>query len=202
MLCLWLIGGPLERVHGFVNIGFLFLIAAVGGNILSCVLQPNAISVGASGGIFGLLGVCLADILVNWDLLFLKIGDAEERTPCQNVQVLFWLLFDVLVNSMIGLTPYIDNFAHMGGLCYGIFYALPLAERVGLHFFGNAGFCFRMKNCSLRLFGLLAGCTLLALSLVMLMYSDGYTSACEKCGFISCAPFPFWKEDKWWDCSY
>ena len=147
MLCLWLIGGPLERVHGFVNIGFLFLIAAVGGNILSCVLLPNAISVGASGGIFGLLGVCLADILVNWDLLFLKIGDAEERTPCQNVQVLFWLLFDVLVNSMIGLTPYVDNFAHMGGFCYGIFYALPLAERVGLHFFGNAGFCFRMKNC-------------------------------------------------------
>ncbi|CAB9525445.1 Inactive rhomboid protein 1 [Seminavis robusta] len=201
MLAIWFIGGPLEKIHGSTNVGCLFVISAVGGNVLSAALQPNVISVGASGGIFGLVGVCLADIFVNWDLLFLNLGNEDERTPCNNIQVLFWLLFDVLVNFMLGLTPFIDNFAHMGGLFYGIFYALPLVDRLGMHFFGQLGFCFKLQNCSLRAFGFMAGCTLLLVSSLLLLKSDGYSSPCERCRFISCAPFPFWKEEKWWDCS-
>jgi Rhomboid family len=197
---MWLIGSPLEKVYGFTSVASLFLISAVGGNILSAALQPNVVSVGASGGIFGMVGICLADIVVNWDLLFLKLG-GDERTPCQNAQVLFWLFIDILVNMLIGLTPFVDNFAHMGGLLYGIFYALPLVDRLGVHFFGQLGVCFKLKNCSLRVFGFLAGCTLLLTSSILLLKSDGYNSPCEQCRFISCAPFPFWTEDKWWDCT-
>lgn len=203
MFAIWFIGGPLEKIHGFYNISCLFIISAVGGNILSALFQPNVISVGASGGIFGLVGVCLADVFVNWDLVFLKLEEKEdEKTTCNHVQVLFWLLFDVFINIIIGLTPFVDNYAHLGGLLYGIFYALPLVDRLGIHFFGKLGFCFKFRNCSLRLFGFVAGCFLLLASSLLLLKSDGNSSPCDSCRFISCAPFPFWTEDKWWDCSY
>jgi hypothetical protein len=156
--------------------------------------------VGASGGIFGLVGVVLADIFVNWDLLFLRIEGLDDRNPCVNIQVLLWLGFDMALNIVAGLTPFIDNFAHMGGLLYGIFYALPLVDRLGLHFFGKLGFCFQFQSFSLRVFGFLAGSILLMVSSLMLVNSDGLESPCEGCRFISCAPFPFWKDDKWWDC--
>jgi membrane associated rhomboid family serine protease len=200
MLAIWFVGAPLERCHGFINIACLFIVSAVGGNILSAVFQPHVISVGASGGIFGLLGVCLADIFVNWDLLFLKLEGSDEISACRNIQVLLWLLFDMTINILIGLTPYVDNFAHMGGLFYGVFYALPLVDRLGIHFFGNLGFCFNLQTCTLRLFGFLAGCCLLMVSSLMLVNSDGVNSPCDKCRYISCAPFPFWKEEKWWEC--
>ena len=149
-----------------------------------------------------MVGVCLADVFVNWDLLFLKLEeDKNDTTSCNNLQVLFWLVFDMAVNILIGLTPFVDNYAHLGGLLYGIFYALPLVDRLGLHFFGRMGICFRLQHCSLRLFGFLSGCCLLLVSSLLLMNSDGYTSPCESCRYISCVPFPFWTEDKWWDCS-
>ena len=204
MLAIWFIGRPLEKTHGFTNIALLFMISAVGGNILSAAMQPNVISVGASGGIFGMVGICLADILVNWDLLFLKLGNGggrDERTKCQNIQVLVWLCVDILANILIGLTPLVDNFAHMGGLLYGICYALPLVDRLGMHFFGPLGKCFQVQNWSLRVFGFVAGCTLTLISSILLLKSDGYHAPCENCRYMSCAPFPFWTEDKWWDCS-
>ena len=30
--------------------------------------------------------------------------------------------------------------------------------------------------------------------------SDGFHSVCPECGIISCVPFPFWTENKWWYC--
>jgi len=36
-----------------------------GGTILSAIFLPDYITVGASGGIFGLIGGCIADIIVS-----------------------------------------------------------------------------------------------------------------------------------------
>lgn len=202
MVAIWFIGRPLEELLGFANVSFLFIISGVGGNILSAVFQPFAFSVGASGGIFGLLGVCLAEITVNWDLLFLDIdGELKKRSSCHNVLVLLGLFFEMATHILIGLTPYIDNFAHVGGMVYGILYALPLANKLDLHFFGRKSACNRMATCSLRLLGVFAGLGLLVASSILLTQSDGIKSPCESCRFITCAPFPFWKEDKWWACS-
>ncbi len=62
MLALWFVGSAVEQCHGTLASAILFIIPAVGGLILSALLLPQYISVGASGGIFGLVGACLADI--------------------------------------------------------------------------------------------------------------------------------------------
>jgi len=120
MLAMWFIGYAVEMNHGFFAIAILFIVPAIGGTLLSTLFLPEYISVGASGGIFGLIGGCIADIVTNWNLLFSKeVNISNDGQRFRNVKVLVWLLVDILLNVLIGLTPFVDNFTHLGGMVYG-----------------------------------------------------------------------------------
>jgi hypothetical protein len=41
---------------------------------------------------------------------------------------IFWLCFDLFVNPLIGFSPYVENYAHMGDLIYGLLVALTILE--------------------------------------------------------------------------
>jgi membrane associated rhomboid family serine protease len=109
MLALWFVGTAIETSHGVVAATIAFIIPAVGGTILSAIFLPQYITVGASGGIFGLIGACLADIIVNWKLLFSHFV-TENGIRHHHAMVIVALVFDILLNCVIGLTPYVDNF--------------------------------------------------------------------------------------------
>lgn len=53
MLALRFVGAAVEMSHGWFAAFIIFTLSAVGGTILSAIFLPDAISVGASGGIFG-----------------------------------------------------------------------------------------------------------------------------------------------------
>jgi hypothetical protein len=102
---------------------------------------------------------------------------------------------------LIGFTPYVDNFAHLGGLLYGFLIGFMIMERLPLSFFGKGkGCCHQFRILSCHFFAAVLATFLLLLSSIWLSQSDGVTSPCPKCRYISCAPFPFWTEDKWWYC--
>lgn len=109
MLALWFVGSAVEICHGFWSSLLLFVAPAVGGTLLSAIFLPEYITVGASAGIFGLIGACLADICMNWSLLFNEFVNRENRH--RHTVILLVLFADVVVNSLIGLTPFVDNFA-------------------------------------------------------------------------------------------
>ncbi|XP_030448814.1 RHOMBOID-like protein 3 isoform X2 [Syzygium oleosum] len=73
MLCLILIGVRLEQQFGFVRIGIIFLLSGFGGSVLSALFIQNFITVGASGGLFGLLGAMLSELFTNWTLYTNKL---------------------------------------------------------------------------------------------------------------------------------
>lgn len=113
MVAISFIGAAIEQCHGPCRTLLLFIIPGVGGNILSAIFLPNYISVGASGGIFGLLGGCIADIILNWKLLFIRNISEEESNGTNNDDTnhnsnyavfrrnfwsVFWLFLDILVN--------------------------------------------------------------------------------------------------------
>lgn len=200
MCAMYFIGGAVEQSHGFASAAVLFILPAVGGNILSAICLPQYISVGASGGIFGLIGGCLADISINWDLLFLK-STTDDQSRWRHFMVLFWLAFDMIINCVIGLTPFVDNFTHLGGFLYGLCCGLSTIERLAVGFFGlKSNNYSKAWSTFLRFFGLIASVISIMVTTVVLVQSDGVTSPCHGCRYISCVPFPPRAEDKWWYC--
>ena len=200
---LFLLSRIVERNHGYFQASFLFLIPAIGGNVVSGVMQPNYILLGASGGLFGLIGVLVADIVLNWKLMFLIFKQYRGRSGCWiRFQCLFWLIFDLFINSVVGFTPFVDNFAHMGGLTYGFLMALTILSKIPFSFFGApSSDSHQTKILALRLLGVILSFFLLLLTTGLLIRSDGTKAPCTTCLYVSCIPFPFWGgEDKWWRC--
>lgn len=200
MMALYFIGGAVEQSHGFASAAVLFIIPAVGGNILSAICLPQYISVGASGGIFGLIGGCIADICLNWNLLFLKTT-TDANTRLRHFYVLLWLGIDIIVNCLLGFTPFVDNFTHLGGFMYGFCCGISTIERLAVGFFGiNADKCSRLGSTFVRFFGLIISIIAIMVTTVVLVQSDGVTSPCHGCRYISCVPFPPNAKEKWWYC--
>lgn len=204
MLALWFVGSAIEQSHGFVNAAIAFIISGVGGTVLSAIFLPQYISVGASGGIFGFIGMCISDIVVNWNLLFLKGSDDDDEgynPRIRHITILLWLVVDIVVNCIIGLTPFVDNFTHLGGLIYGFLCGLSTIERLEIGFFGVAtGSWAKLRSNIVRFGGLILSVLLIMITTVILVQSDGGTSPCSGCRYVSCVPFPPWKENKWWYC--
>jgi membrane associated rhomboid family serine protease len=59
MLALWWLGQPVEAALGRVRYVLLYLAAGLAGSAGALILSPNAVTVGASGAIFGILGALL-----------------------------------------------------------------------------------------------------------------------------------------------
>jgi membrane associated rhomboid family serine protease len=59
MYALYLIGGALERYVGSFRFGVIYLLSALAGAFGALLVTPNAITAGASGAIFGLMGALL-----------------------------------------------------------------------------------------------------------------------------------------------
>jgi len=204
MLALWFVGSAVEQCHGTLAAAILFIIPAVGGLILSALLLPQFVSVGASGGIFGLVGACLADIVMNWTLLFSKhVNNSDKGKIIRHGWVLFWLFLDIVVNLLIGLTPYVDNFTHLGGMIYGFLCGLSTMERLSAGFFGKSDDHYlHVRNLFIRFLGIFVCVAAIMTTTVLLLESDGLHSPCPNCRYVSCLPFPPWKgpTEKWWYC--
>ena len=209
VLALHFIGGAVERVHGTLATATIFVISGVGGNIFSVLMYPGAVSVGASGGLFGILGLCLASIGSNWDLITLKNHCDKNDKGFRYGVVLLVLFIEISLNMIVGLTPYVDNFAHLGGLLYGILLGFPILTIDRAKLFGWSQVGHFTRSCHIRytvLFRLASfstGVGLLIWSLVALVYhnDDSGQPFCDSCRYISCAPFPFWgDQEPWWYC--
>jgi rhomboid protease GluP len=105
---LYVLGIEVERVYGSARFLLIYLLAGLYGSLLSFAFGPN-LSAGASGAIFGLLGVMVA-----------YFRRHRETFGERGRQRLFSLLGVAGFNLVLGFTvPGIDNLAHLGGLVSG-----------------------------------------------------------------------------------
>lgn len=118
MYVLFALGPVLERVLGHGRYVTLYLIAALGGGVASFWFSSvNAVSVGASGAIFGLMGA-------------LVVAGRRLRYDIRQVLIL------LAINLVIGfIAPGVDWRAHLGGLVTGaavaaVFVLVPRAHRL------------------------------------------------------------------------
>ena len=114
-----LMGNIVERNLGHVRYLILFLLSGIGGNIVS-VLYDNALgvntySVGASGAVFGVMGVLVLLIVKGRK----KLRSGSSMLPRAAFAV-FYAVYSGFKN------PYTDNAAHIGGLAAGVLLGLLL----------------------------------------------------------------------------
>ena len=108
MYALVAFGSGLERHFGHTRFLLLYVLGGFTGNVLSFLLS-DGYSVGASTAVFGLVGAEGVFLFQNRGLLGNQFGRAIGN-----------VLFIVAVNLMLGLTPGIDNWGHVGGLLGGL----------------------------------------------------------------------------------
>lgn len=109
---LFVLGKMTETISNRANVSIVFLLAAIAGGLLSFAFIPIGNSVGASGGVVGLLG-------------YLTAYGYKRRHLLTNA-LLKNMLFNIAFIGFIGvfIIPNVDNFGHLGGLIAGIGYGL------------------------------------------------------------------------------
>lgn len=118
---LWVIGPHVEKLYGGPRFLLLYLLAGVGGVAASYRYHPSVISAGASGAIFGLLGV----------LLVFSIKYRRSVPAFFSRALGKGILLTVAINLAIGYyIPMVDNAAHLGGLFTGglLAFLVPFAR--------------------------------------------------------------------------
>lgn len=108
---LYILGKLLEKSFGTYQLFFTFLLSGIAGNLLSFIFSQGVVGVGASGGVFGVLGAFIIYIL--W-----RRKDFNKAI-FQRLMVNFVIIIGV--NIYFGLSnPQINNLAHLGGFMAGV----------------------------------------------------------------------------------
>lgn len=105
------LGRRTEVMAGWPQLALVFLFSMIGGGVASAYGLPDKSSVGASGGIMGLLG-----------FLFIFERLHGRLVPKRSTRRLLAALTFTFVIGFVGY-KFIDNWAHAGGLIAGMVYA-------------------------------------------------------------------------------
>jgi len=159
MWCLWNIGTLCEALYGRFTYAAIYLISGVAGGLASIGWNPNVLSVGASGALFGLTGALIASFyLGSFSLSGINIKSTLSS-------LLFFAGFSLFLGKVF---PGIDNACHVGGLISGLILGGLIAvaapennkpmARIGILLFvvvllaGSAVGVYRWRGSEVRLF--------------------------------------------------
>jgi len=120
------LGVPLEGFHGHLHFAFMFNFGVFGGACCFLVTDPHGPSlVGMSGGCYSLLGMHMADILMNF---------AEKEKPRRKLFILLAIavvdLVNVTMSSDSGQAASPSHWAHLGGYVFGLLVGVVVGRNV------------------------------------------------------------------------
>lgn len=117
---LFIFGLEMERIYGPARYLIIYILSGLFGSLASFASKgPLVVSAGASGAIFGIIGMNLAYFLLHRNA-FGHFGRQRVTST----------LFIIGINLVFGFTvPGIDNLAHIGGLIAGFVLGYGLAPR-------------------------------------------------------------------------
>ncbi len=128
MYFLFRFGRALEKLFSAWIVISIYLVTATGASLLSLTWDSTRVSAGASGALFGFIGV-LISVLSNK-----RLGLAEDDRR----RMLGYTVRLAVFNLLYGLLRGIDNMAHLGGfvtgLAIGYFIAPSLVSRIETSF--------------------------------------------------------------------
>jgi rhomboid protease GluP len=122
------LGAMIEKKVGHFIYLAVYLVSGIGGNVLSLLakglMRNPPPSVGASGAIFGLVGVLLA-------LLLFSRRKIEDVTPLRVILVIAFMIYSGYTS------PQIDNVGHIGGVVTGFVLGIGVSVKLRYDVKGN-----------------------------------------------------------------
>lgn len=120
MVMLCCIGSRVEKIAGHVRMLIIYFLSGIGGGLLSLFMMIRtgdyAVSAGASGAVFGLIGALLWLVIKNH-------GTVDGITTKG-------MLFMIALSLYYGIeSAGVDNWAHFGGMVAGFVLAIILYHR-------------------------------------------------------------------------
>jgi membrane associated rhomboid family serine protease len=112
MLSLWILGSMLEPAIGRLRFALIYLVSLLCGSFGALLLEPDGLTVGASGAIFGLMAAA-AVVARNRGLSLMESGLG------------IWIVLNLVITFTV---PNISVGGHIGGLIGGGLAALVLFE--------------------------------------------------------------------------
>ncbi|GAQ79753.1 rhomboid-like protease [Klebsormidium nitens] len=111
-MLLWLVLGLyLERKYATWRIALLWLLSGLGGNFFSALFEDKCtLVVGASGAVFGMVGLFVGDFMLNFETI--------RRPVLRLLSFAIFLLYFVITVATAGST---SHFSHVGGFLAGLF---------------------------------------------------------------------------------
>ena len=104
---LYSVGGQVEELYGPARFIVFYFVATVAGFLASLYISPRSLSIGASAGIFGLIGVMIA-----FGMQHRSAAGAAVRSHYMQ-----WAVYGIVMGLLPGFR--VDNAAHIGGLAAG-----------------------------------------------------------------------------------
>ncbi|KIY50552.1 rhomboid-domain-containing protein [Fistulina hepatica ATCC 64428] len=159
-----------EREMGSGGLFITYFAAGIFGNVLGGNFALVGLpSLGASGAIFGMVSVTWVDLFAHWKYQY------------RPVRKLMFMIVELLIGIAMGYIPYVDNFAHLGGLLMGLlvgttFY--PVISETKRH--RIIVWCFRIVAIPLAI--------VLYVVLIRNFYTSDPYAACSGCRYLSCIP--------------
>lgn len=111
MWALWILGGPLEEYVGTPRMVAIYAASVLWGSVGALLFSPDALTVGASGGVFGLMGALL-------------VVSRHRGMEMMASSVGALLVINLIITFLI---PGISIGGHLGGLAGGAAMALVLS---------------------------------------------------------------------------
>ncbi|XP_020605448.1 inactive rhomboid protein 1-like isoform X2 [Orbicella faveolata] len=159
----------LEKMAGWLRLAIIYIFSGVGGYLYSAILLPYQAEVGPSGSVFGVIACLFVELFQSWQII------ARPFTA------LFKLCGIILLLLLIGLLPYVDNFAHMIGFLFGFLLAFIFLPYVSFGEFDR-----RRKQIQIIV------CFVLVITLYVVGFLVFYISqdaGCNGCEYLNCIPF-------------
>lgn len=105
-----------EYTFGFVKTLIIYIVCGICGNIFSLVCSPSGVRAGASTALFGIIGVIIGYIVINWNGLDL-VGPAMKcQIWCTGMLIIVFIFIFTPSSGTIS----IDYYGHLGGFLAGV----------------------------------------------------------------------------------
>ncbi|XP_025157717.1 uncharacterized protein LOC105191272 [Harpegnathos saltator] len=159
----------LEKLTGSLRIAFIYFIGALAGNLASAIFVPYRAEVGPAGAHFALLATLVVEVLHCWPML---------KHPRRALSKLILILMGLLV---LGILPWVDNYAHLFGFIFGFLAAYALMPFISFGHYDRRRKILLIWICLILIMGLFA--------LLLALFYNVPVYECEVCKLFNCVPF-------------